>query len=367
MRKKIIFLICALALSGCANNAPAATSSDTSETSGTSETITEAENIEPSKDEAFYEKIRLNVGLSNDDPLLNLKSPVPSKVCYVGETDTLFYSDKNGLFQKNGDETIMLSDTEAMALTLYKGGLYYIVPKDDGSHYPSGTVYCLNLETGEEHSVIAQDDISNLFISDDTIYFIEQSVEKLESGAFIVGKRSMKCGIDGKDPVIDKEYTAAVDEKYIVLRGSDTMSVCDKTTSELLASGDCLSANQICIYKDKVYYIENDYDHFDRKSMCVIDCKNGSSEESTVRTIDGGYGYIDDYSFIGDELYMLGGMFFKKTEDGTISYEADAPYAAIYNGGDSLYGLKRDGTIARLIFNDDNGYRTVKGEALKYE
>ncbi len=372
MRKKLAFLICVLMLTGCANNDPPSAPAPSGDISATAEAensaaTAEAESITIQKDEAYYEQLKLNAGLSSDYPSPNLKSPVPSKVCYVSETDTLFYSDSSGLFQKNSGGTTMLSASEAMALTLHNGSLYYIVP-ENGGKFPMGMAYRLDLETGEECPIIAQNNISNILPLDETIYYIEQTVKDYGDGSYSIGSAHKKCGIDGSNPATDEDSIVAADEKYTVSYNfsEQTVTVFDRASSEaLFTAGDIQNADEICVHNDKVYYIEYDYNHPEQNSIGVIDCKDGSVNKLTAKTADGENTFFFDYGFIGDDLFMFDSFFFYKVSGNSMTkYKTDAVYSAIYSGTDCLYGQNHDGTISRLKLTEEN---TVEGEVLEYE
>lgn len=355
MRKKFAIFLCLLTLAGCSDNKPMNNLSESSEV------VAETE-----KDAGFdYEQMRLNIELNCDNPSINLKSPVPAKICGVSATDTLFYSDSNGLFQKNGEDIIMLSKSEAMAITLYRGYLYYIVLEKTDS-FPSGKVYCMNLETGEERCIIEQDDISNLFVANDTLYYTVQIKKNLEDGSIAVGRKRMKCGLNGENPADDVRCLVSSDGNYNVAYMSDTISVFSSDNTEILFAVDNVNAaDEICIYNDKVYYIEYDYNKLEQNSIGVIDCNNSTNEKILAKTSGGNFAYFVDYGFADGSVYMYDSVrFYKETADGMLQYEADNSYKSIYSAESSLYALKHDGSIARLSFTDEN---TVEEEVLNYE
>ncbi|MGN0597453.1 MAG: hypothetical protein ACI4J1_09030 [Ruminiclostridium sp.] len=295
-------------------------------------------------------------GLHSDNMSVNAKSPVPSKVCGIAENDLLFYSDKEGIYLKSGENTVKLSEREAMALTLYNGLLYFITPENGGS-FPQGKVYSVDPETKEECCIINQSNISNLFIADDTVYYTEQTVKVLDNGNTAVGKKQMKCGLSGENPVKDEECLAAADGEYKAFFGGNQLTLSD---SESSAAREIKAADRLCIYGGKAYYIEYDYDRTEQNCLCVFDLEN-STEKITAKTPEGGAVYFEDYGFYEGEIYLYDcTWFYKVTKEGIVRYEADNQYTALYSAFDGLYGLKKDGRIARLIFTEDK----VKEEVL---
>ena len=121
-------------------------------------------------------------------------------MCYVSETDTLFYSDNSGLYQKNGSAVIQLSDDNAMSLNLYDGKLYYMIPKG-GTIFECGNVYCLNLSTMEKELIISAD-VYSLSVHSDSIFYQTAEMKVLDNGSYML--RLLKASVQRQPAGTDK-------------------------------------------------------------------------------------------------------------------------------------------------------------------
>ena len=172
MKKVFSVIMLALFLTGCAN------SRTVSQGDGESESV---EINSFSQEELNL--IRLNAGQSNYSNSVNLKGDVPGKMCYVEETNTLFYSDKDGLFQKTGEKTVKLLDTPVSALNIANGKLYFIIPEGENAIREFGKAYRMELSDGRTECII-DEDITHISIYKDRIFFQKiGDPTELEGGA----------------------------------------------------------------------------------------------------------------------------------------------------------------------------------------
>lgn len=270
-------------LSGCGTNpsTPAHSLSTNeasqSETTGEAPFIQAEEVIQQDYTAEELEQIKLNKDQTVTESM-NIKGRYPSRMLYVKDTDTFFYSQYNKFYQWNGDKLIQLLDTAALSLSLYEGKLYYILPVDRDLRSTQkrwGILCCLDLSTGEITQVAEERIVIYAFAFEGDIYYA--LAEKHPYGEITVAvttyKLNLKTGEKIKliehmhnDPfALSKKYTVFADYTDIESLGTEEASgtsvgkveftITNRETGEVKKYTDDGWIEQLSIYGDDLYYI----------------------------------------------------------------------------------------------------------------
>ena len=341
--KKISFLLSVLLLlSGCSKNA-------------NEEFYISGDHISQSLSEDEIDVIQKNSGLSNFSNSVNLKCSTPGKMCYIEETDTLFYSDSHGLFQKNGDNIITLLDKSVFSLNLADGILYFIIPEGDNGEGPYGKAYHINPETGIVECII-KDSISNMSVYKDKIFYRKTEVTEIEDGLFITATSFFKCMLNGEDTEQIQDFFFLFENDSGISASDDSIKVKDlqnDTVNAVADEPDMVSNLSIC--KNCIYYIRTN-----RTSLSTSAVKIDLSDDSVTEYNKGG-AYIEDYGFIDDKLclYCIGDGFYVLENGNPEKYECKENYNSIYSCCGKMYGSKSDGDLYELSLKNDNGQKSI--------
>lgn len=321
--------------------------------------ISSAADSEITFTENELEQIRLNLGKSVENNSINLKCDIPAKMCYVPETDTVFYSDKNGIFQKNGSKVVHLSDENATSLNLYDGKLYYVIPNGKEKS-DMGKVYCLDLSTMKKKCII-NENVYWFSVHNDKIYYLESKENELENGYYELVTTDMECDLNGENqkssPKEELVYQNGISASFYdgVIKTLDVKSGTEKILYE-----EPYDASQLCIYENSIYYICNNYDILDLNSAKRIDMSGGEPEKFSYNT------YFLDYGFSDGMLcFYDGGAFYRIGADNQVTkITSEGDYRAVYTCGNDLYVLKANNTIARISFREEKGYYSIVEDVL---
>lgn len=355
MRKIPAILLGMIFLTACSNQSDISVA-DSQYISEEPESIISSETIsQPDFSENELEQIRCNLGKSSANNSVNLKCEIPAKVCYVPETDTLFYSDSSGLFQKNGSAVICLSDDNAMSLNLYDGKLYYMIPKG-GTKFECGNVYCLNLSTMERELIISAD-VYSLSVHSGRIFYQTAEMKVLDNGSYMLGLTSMECGLNGENAkkCSGKEFVYQ-DEMSAFFSGGAIRMLDETSGTEMLLYEEPENAGNMCIFGNSVYYICYDFDNINSNSVKKINLSGGEPEIFSFNPSSGNPVYFLDYGFADGALCLYDGISFYKAEPDSkfIKFESKNAYKSVYTCGNDMYALKTDGKIARIIFDNND-------------
>lgn len=314
----------ALFLTGCANSGAVRQGDGESES---------AEIIPFSQEE--LELMRLNVGRSNYSDSVNLKGNVPGKMCYVEETDTLFYSDKNGLFQKTGETTVKLLDTPVSALNVADGKLYFMIPGNEIASRGLGKAYRMELSNGKTECII-DEDITNISVYKDRIFC--QTIGNLtefEGGAVSYAISFFKCGLNGEKRTRISDFAFSFDFDTCAAHDGDAINIInlsDGTSEKLL--DEPKGVRNLSIYNGSLYYIRTDFSTL-TDVLIRVNLADKTAEELSAE------GYIEDYGFVGGRLCVYTLTTFYLEENGKlIKYNGTKnTYKSIYTCGSKVYGI----------------------------
>ncbi len=311
---------------------------------------------------------KVNENVSNTDNSINLKNYISrGRVCYIEETDTLFWSDNTGLYMTSGDTTARLTDMSAMCINVLCGRVYFINSRINSelAHDDSGKAYYIDLKTGECRLFI-DESISQLSVSGEALIYVKQE-KVIYEGREATMNYSLRCDTDGKNHqktpykylISDENFSAGSDAE----KGVRVYSI--KTDEEILFAEDKGNTDFISLYENQLLF----YGKGDKEFGVIkrIDLKTG--EETEYYFPDS---YVWDYAFFGDKFCYCDGNFFVITDSsGTASYyrqyKNGASIKAIYSGGGHIYASRTDGKIVRLGFKEDILQNEVTEEVLSYE
>lgn len=326
----LINLVFALALSGCGKT----------------------ESLSFSREE--FEQIKLNADKSNYSNSVNLKGGNPGKMCYIEETGSLFYSDSSGLYQTNGEDTVRLLDEPAMSLNIANGSLYFIIPEGENNGF-FGKVYRISLADGKKECII-DDDISNISVYKDRIFYMKTEEITPEEGTHLIKKSYYKCGLDSSGNEQISDFSFSFDGDICVTRADNEIKTIDLSNNEAVSIADEPEmVSELSIYNGYIYYIRTNRSGYNTSFVKISLEDNSMSEYKEVGA------YFEDYGFIDSKpcVYAAEGGFYLLEGESLVKYECFNTYSGLYSCGSKLYGLKPGGKLCELCFNDMNGIKSV--------
>lgn len=343
MKKAFSVIMLALFLTGCAGSGTVRQGAGESES---------AEINSFSQEE--LDLIRLNAGQSNYSNSVNLKEKVPGKMCYVQETDTLFFSDKDGLFQETGENTVKLLDTPVSALNIAGGNLYFIIPEDENVGGEFGKVYRMDLSDGQTECII-DEDIVNISVYKDRIFYRKiVDLTNIEDGVISYGMQHFKCGLNGEERTQIFDFAFSFEEDMCITQNGDSINITnlsDGTVEKII--DEPKGARNWSIYNGSLYYIRTDYGTLE-DVLVRIDLSDKTAEVLSAE------GYIEDYGFVGGRLCVYTLTTFYLEENGElIKYNGTKnTYKSIYTCGSKVYGICGE-KLYELEFVNDREMRSV--------
>lgn len=327
--------------------------------------ITESSSPAKEDNSWLFEK---NENASNADNSINLKnSYFEGKVCYISETDTLFWSDNTGLYMSSGHTTVRLTEMDAMSINVLCGRVYFInaVANNTGGH-SSGKAYYIDLKTGEEKLFI-DEEITRLSVSgNDIIYSKDEKV--VYEGREVTARYFFRCDADGenhektsyKNLISDGNFCAETDTK----EGVRVYSL--ETDEEVLFAEDKGNTSLISLYENQLLF-------FGKGDKKFGELKRINLADNSVQKYYFSSDYVKDYAFLGDKFCYCdhSGNFVITDKNGSESYyypnASGISIDALYSGGEHIYGLRSDGKICRLDFVENSLQNKVEEEILSYE
>lgn len=353
MKKIFAAIISAVLLTGCANGGDKPGNGTISPDNalsdkGTSDSGTGSFSVEE------LDLLRLNAEKSNYSNSVNLKGGFPGKMCCVGETDTLFYSDQNGLFQQTGGKTVRLLETPVSALNIAGGNLYFIIPESEAAGHDRGKAYRMALNDGETECII-DEDVINISVYKDRIFYQKiTEFKEAESGGISYAVGFFKCGLNGEERTQINDFAFSSEGDICVTHYGDSISIIslsDGTSEKLLDEPD--GVKNLSIYNGSVYYIRTNYKTLKDVLISV------NLSDKTVGEVSAGE-YIEDYGFIDGKLCVYDLVDFYLDEDGKLmKYDgAKRTYKSLYTCGGKVYGMSGE-KLYEIVPNNDNGIRCV--------
>lgn len=323
------------------------------------------------------ELIALNAEVEYVPNSVNLQGYYPSKVCYIEKTDTLFYSDNENLYQLTEGKTITLFNTEAAALNVADGNLFFIAVDDGNGSSLYGSVYRFNLKEQKLQKILNEQVLGISVYSGNIFYFVLETEEASEK---IVCYR---CDYNGKN--IEELDGFAFNQENGILpvffrNGEDKGIYLENTVSgekSFLTDDVDLYERTLAFCGDYIYALANaDTPVSDNPNMLVTNSriKKINTADGSVTEIPFGINlYIADYTVCDDILYAYDNMYntiLKVTPDGTkLGYSAAGSgysvYRAIYSCGGEVYAMKTNNKLYRLSFLEEDGKRIVAEELLE--
>ena len=347
MKKWLILILLVLFITGCAKNEH--TQSEDSDTNYT-------KNETSSFSQQESDLIRLNVGQSNYSKSVNLKSDVPGKMCYVQETDTLFFSDKNGLFQRTGEKTVKLLDTPVSALNIAGGNLYFIIPEDENVICEFGKVYRMELSDGKTECII-DEDIVNISVYKDRIFYCKiVDLTNTEDGVISYVMKHSKCGLNGEERTQIFDFAFSFEDDMCITQNGDSINLTnlsDGTVEKIIDEPNGI--NTLSVYNGYLYYLRMDY------STLMNDLVRVNLADKTVDVLstsaDGDY--IEDYGFVGGKLCVCTTTLYLEENGALVQYNgAKNIYKSLYTCGSKVYGICGE-KLYELEFVNDREMRSV--------
>ncbi len=327
--------------------------------------ITEKNSVQQEDNSWLFEK---NENASNADNSINLKnSYLAGKVCYISETDTLFWSDNTGLYMSSGDTTVRLTEMDAMSINVLCGRVYFInaATKNTGGH-PCGKAYYIDLETGEEKLFI-DEIISKLAISGGNIIYSKDE-KVMHEGREVTARYFLRCDADGENHQKTPYKNLISNENFCT--GSDTKKGVRvyslETDEEILFAEDKGDTSLISLYENQLLF-------FGKGDKKFGELKRINLADNSVQKYCFSSDYVKDYAFLGDKICYCdhSGNFVIADKNGSESYyypnASGISIDALYSGGEYIYGLRSDGKICRLDFVENSVQNKVEEEILSYE
>lgn len=352
MKKAFSVIMLALFLTGCSGENVQSEGSTTSDNVSPGGGTTDSETCVFSQEE--LDLIRLNAGQSNYSNSVNLKGNVPGKMCYVEETDTLFYSDKDGLFQKTGEKIVKLLDTPVSALNIAGGKLYFMISENEIADHELGKVYCMELSDGKTECII-DEDVSDISVYKDRIFCQTISdLTELEGGAISYAVSFFKFGLNGEERTRIIDFAFSFEGDMCVTREGNSINLTDLSdgTSEKLID-EPKGVRNLSLYGGSLYYIRTDYSTLEDVLVRI----NLSAKTAEVLSAEG---YIEDYGFFGGRLCVYTLTTFYLEENGKlIKYDGTKNiYKSIFTCGSKIYGMS-DERLYEIELIDDRGMKSV--------
>lgn len=301
--------------------------------------------------------IRLNSEQSNYSNSVNLKSSASGKMCYVEETNTIFFSDRNGLFQQTGEKTSKLLDTPVSALNIADGKLYFIISENEMAGYECGRAYCMDLSNGKTECII-DEEITNMFVYKDRIFYqkISNYTER-EGGVISYSMPMLRCGLNGEERTNSSYFKIAFDNDLFIAYEDDSINIIDSedgTPGEALFDDSDYWLKNISLYNGSLYYIRVDYSTL-HEVLIRMNLSDKTVEEFRIMG-----DYFEDYGFIGGKLFAYNLVDLYLEEDGKLTkyIGTERTYDGIYSCGGKAYGIS-GGRIFEIGFYDDRGIKEV--------
>lgn len=351
MKKTFAAIISALLMTGCANGG-------VPENAGSEDNTVSDSEISATETSAFSAEelglLRLNAQQSNYSNSVNLKGGIPGKMCYIKETETLFYSNGNGLFQQTGGKTVKLLDTPVSALNAADGKLYFIIPDGETSGNAHGKAYRIDLTDGETECII-DEDVTNISVYKDRIFYQKiTDVKSVEGGGTAYAMSFFGCGLNGEDRAQIFNFAFSFEDDLCVTHDGGSINIMDLsngTSEKLFDEPD--GVRSLSIYNGSVYYIRTNYSTLN-DVMIRIDIADKTVEEFSAK------GYIEDYGFIGGKLCVYDLVTFFLEEDGTLrQYDGTKrTYMSLYTCNGKVYGISGE-KLYEIVLTNDNGIRSV--------
>lgn len=305
------------------------------------------------------ESIKINMRKSNYSNSFNLKGSVPGKMCFIPETETLFYSDNNGLFQKNGENIITLFYEPVMSINLAEGNLYFIIPDGD-NHGRYGKVYQMDLSSGKIICII-DDNVTNIAVYKDRIFYLKNEVSQFEDGTYMISTSYHKCDLNGENNEQVFDYTFSFQENICVSANGSAINIIDLasgTNSVIASETDMVS--ELSLFNNCIYYIRTD-----NKTLNTTGVKINIADNSVTEYREKDV-YFENYGFVNGNLclYEHGGSFYLENNGKLEKYNCTETYSDIYSCGEKIYGLNMNGSLWELNFNNQNDIKTVSGNKI---
>lgn len=344
MKRLFILILIPLFITGCSIREPARDESvDTNSATNETNSFSQQE----------ADLIRLNTGQSNYSNSVNLKGGVPGKMCYIKETDTLYYSDGSGLFQQTGENTVKLLDTQVMSLAVADGKLYFIIPEGETASVEFGKAFRMDL-TNEKTECIIEEDISNLSVYKDRIFY-QRIVDFTNSdGTNSYAVQYFKCGLNGEEREQTFDFAFSFEDDKCVTRDGSSIKILDMSdgTSENVID-DPNSISKLSIYNGSLYYIRRSHSSSTNALIRVNLADRTVDEFSTEE-------YIEDYGFADGKLCVYDLVDFYLEENGTLIKYTNTKnsYKSVYTCGNEVYGLSGE-KLYRIGFAEEGGSKTV--------
>ncbi|MCM1333591.1 MAG: DUF5050 domain-containing protein [Bacteroides sp.] len=356
VKKLIPILFLTFLLSACADSAPAP--SETSPSPSEDQTIEASDVLSADLTQETLDRLRLNVGQSNYDNSVNLKGQNPGKVCYVPETDTLFYSDNGGTYQKNGESVIKLLDEPIFSINVADGKLYFIRPTGEDRVGSYGDLYRMDLSSGAIDRVL-EEEVANASVYKDAIFYSKRNVIDLGDGLHGVGISCFRSDLDGSNG--EKASALSFGDDLCVFQADDMIRATDLSKNETVELAEEAEMTlRLSVYRGCVYYIRNTGGTAD--TAIRIDLTDGSVTEWRAKDA-----YFEDYGFVDDKLclYNLGSCFYLTEGEELIKYDCPQSYRDIYTCNNKIYALKPGGKLCELQFGENHGYYSVSELEIK--
>ncbi len=314
-----------------------------------------------------YYKSALNKGITNSYNSVNNKNQyLPSVCCFIEETDTMFFSDGERLYQKNGDNINILADINAISINLIDGWLYFVKPDKSVGNVAVGNVYKFSLETHELIEVY-EGNARHISYNGNRLIVMTTEAEQI-NGNYVYSQYYYSCDLNGDNSeklscvavnaadaerAVRHEYVISADEYeyfYTLYTDNTTQKICDITEN--------ISLSHVAFCDDNIYWLSENFSNLSNitRKIARYDITSGEIKELKLSE------YIVDYTIIDNQLYIYTGKFYVVDSNLNIIESIDNEdkeqdkktkiYDAVYGCGEDIFVL--DGNnLLKIEFTDD--------------
>ena len=304
-----------------------------------------------------------NANAVSSNNSINLKNELfPGKLCFCESSDTLFYSDCEGIYMMSEGIRVKISDMTAHGLNLYNGKLYFAASSEsllggNVSGCYAGEIYSYDISENKIELLLAVN-ASNLYIYNDQIIYAETELREYENGHSLIHRyHPLNEGIIGED-VLRSSPIAFGDKLFAYCNGTAGITVRNNDWDILYSEHFPNNGySMLSIYSDDILSV--DYSNGMGRILKM------DINDKIIKMFSVDNHYVNDYTVADGILYMndVDAAVFEFSNDGgskKYSYIVEIGgkglvMDALYTAGDSIYGLERSGHIYKAELYNEHG------------